>query len=670
MREHDSCRHEAKTKDQTHNQSCHIDRTGFALRTPETVVRVENDDERLCVILDRKQELAASKYSIHTLRHTFETKHIHYALEEPLQRPIGAWTALALLLVFGSWPRDAQSQKSLKHTESQLKSLIDKFQKQQLVYDPTAAYFGAGSTLDNVHLPDHSPEAIRRLAIREQADLSVLTKLDASVLSGISRASYAGLREQLESDLQMGVCRHELWNVNHFTGWQVAFIQIAQRQPVKTKAERDQALARWGLAFPLFVDTEIANLKLGQSKGYSAPQSVVKRVIRQVTALAESTPEKSPFYSPAERSHESGFEAAIGQTIAAKVNPALLRYRDYLQTEYLLHARTSVAVTDLPNGEACYAAFLRSNTTSELTAAEIYALGKQTVNGYHADVLRFGKEAYGKDTFEDIISAMNADPANHFTSRDDLLAKSKAMISVARDRTAATLIDHMPRQEVTVEPLADFEEQTGATSRMEGQSDTTKPEIFKINLGKWPIETLGEAEVTAAHEVWPGHGLQLATAAEIAAQSHRPFLFSNNAYAEGWARYAEGLAEETGILTTPAAKIQRRLASQGILLDPGLHAFHWTQKQAVDALVSTGRYTPSTAEATVDRIAAMPGQLTAYDVGRLEIERLRDEAQEKLGSGFDLRTFNRVILEEGNVPLSELRRHVHTWLSADVNKSH
>ena len=276
----------------------------------------------------------------------------------------------------------------------------------------------------------------------------------------------------------------------------------------------------------------IANLKLGLAQGYSAPQSVVKRVIEQMDTLSGGSPESSPFYSPAKRSTDATFQAAFTKAVIRYINPALMRYRDFLHNEYLPHAREGIAVSDLPNGAACYAAFLRANTTLSLTAAQLYTLGQETVAGYHADVLRLGKQAYGKDTFEDIVAAMEADPSNRFRSRDDLLARTQVMITAAHDRTAASLIDRMPTQKVKVESLAPFEEQTGVTSRMEGEPDPAKPEIFRINLGNWGTETVGEAEVTVAHEVWPGHGLQLATAAENAAQGHSSSVSSKDAYAE------------------------------------------------------------------------------------------------------------------------------------------
>jgi uncharacterized protein (DUF885 family) len=107
-----------------------------------------------------------------------------------------------------------------------------------------------------------------------------------------------------------------------------------------------------------------------------------------------------------------------------------------------------------------------------------------------------------------------------------------------------------------------------------------------------------------------------------------------------------------------------------MVVDPGLHAFHWTRQQAIDYVVSTGRFNAKSANDLVDRIAVLPGQLTSYDSGGLEIKALRQEAQSKLGDRFDLRKFNYVVLEEGVVPLSELRVHVEDWIATQMQGIH
>ena len=226
-----------------------------------------------------------------------------------------------------------------------------------------------------------------------------------------------------------------------------------------------------------------------------------------------------------------------------------------------------------------------------------------------------------------------------------------------------SLIARLPAQDVVVEPERPFEEAAGVSSHLKPQPDTRKPAIYWIELGDWASETRAEAEIVVAHETLPGHLLQIALAREFNPPTRLSKLVTNAAYQEGWARYAEGMAEEAGVYDTPDAAVLRRIwPARGMVVDPGIHAFHWTREQAIDYLVSTGRYTRKSADDTVDRIAAMPGQLTAYDSGGLEILALREEAKRRFGERFDLKAFNRVVLDEGVVPLGELRRHVMTWL--------
>ena len=566
---------------------------------------------------------------------------------------------LFLLLLL---PAVVSSQEGAAGAAKALTGLADRYVAQQVRYDPTLAVLnGLPAVAGGAGFPDYRPEAVEAFANEERADLRALNAIDAATLPAGLRGTYATLREQLEADVGMRVCRPELWNVNHFSGWQSTFAQLAEQEPVGTAEERAVVLARWS-TLPQFLDVQIADLRLGLAAGYSAPQSVVRRVIAQMDGMARGSAEASPFGSPATRSKDAAFQAAYRALILERINPALRRYRDYLQMEYLPRARTGVAVSDLPQGAACYQAFLRANTTLRRPPAEVYALGERTVAAYRAALLRLGRERYHVESVPAIVAAEKADPANHYTSSDELLADSRAMLARARAVTATAVIDRMPRQEVVIEPLRPFEEAAGAGSRIEAQPDPAKPAVYRIKLGDWKTETRGEAAVVVVHEAWPGHHLQIARSRELQPDTGLSKLVNNAAYAEGWARYAEGMAEEVGILTTADARVQRRLwPAHGMVIDPGLHALHWTRRQAVAYLLDTGQYTQTTAEDLIDRIAVMPGQLTAYDSGALEIRALRKEAETALGSRFELRAFNRAVVEEGNVPLAELRRHVTAW---------
>lgn len=550
---------------------------------------------------------------------------------------------------------------------SKLNRLADRFVDQQLQYDPTLAYSTGLPTADHSRFADRTPRALAAHDGDEREDLHALLRLDVRDLAPQDRGTYANLKEQLESDLQLRVCKTELWNVNHFNGWQSNFAEVAERQPVSTSEEKDQALQRWS-SLSQYLDVEIANLKLGLKQGYSAPQSVVRRVIQQMDALATTDAEKSPFYSPAARSGDAGFQDAFRQLILKQINPALRRYRDYLQRDYLPKAREGVAVTDLPNGAACYQAFLRANITLKRTPQEIYELGEKTVRENAAEALKLGETDYHLGDLPTIVADIKSKPAEHFQSKEDLLAFSRQFLQRAKGITAARLISTMPKQDVVIRPLSSFEENAGVGSRFQQEPDPTRPAVFLIKLSDWQMQTRADAEIVTVHETVPGHYLQKALAHELQPPTRLSKFIDNAAYAEGWARYAEALGEEAGIYDTDDAAILRRLwPARGMVVDPGLHAFHWSRQQAIDYMVSSGHFTAEVANDYVDRIAVMPGQLTAYDSGALEIKRLRSEAETKLGSRFDLRRFNQAVLEEGVVPLGELRAHLQAWIAAQVS---
>lgn len=576
-------------------------------------------------------------------------------------------TLLTALLFFSIVAASAQT--SVQPPAAQrVTDLANRFIAQSLANDPTINEQTGLPTAIHSRFVDLSPAAIQAFADTEAADLRDLHAVAPDALPQAARATYANLEEQLGADLQMRVCRTELWDVNHFSGWQSNFSNVAERQPIATPDDRAQALTRWS-ALPRYLDQDIANLRRGQQLGYSAPQSVVRRVIAQMDSFLALPPEKSPFFSPAARSAASSspdqpFQQAFRKVVFKQIDPALKHYRDFLQTEYLPKARPGVAVSDLPNGAACYQAFLRQNTTLTCTPAEIYALGQRTVATYAEDVQRLGQQLFGTADIPTILARVNSAPDNRFHSADELLAFSRAQLTRTQAITAEKLIPELPRQAVRIEPERPFEEQAGVSSHYINNPDLAQPSTYAIELSPWQTETRAQAEIVVVHETIPGHHLQIALARQLLPDNPLGRLVGNSAYLEGWARYAERLGEEYGIYQSLYTPILRRIwPAHGMVVDPGLHAMHWTRQQAIDYLITTGEYTPKTADDEVDRIAVIPGQLTSYDSGGLTIFALRDEARQKLGSAFDLKTFNLTVLNEGIVPLHELERHVHQWLA-------
>jgi uncharacterized protein (DUF885 family) len=540
-------------------------------------------------------------------------------------------------------------------------ALADRFVQLRLSSDPTIAYFTGLKAPNNSALRDLSPPGIRALEAKEDALCDEVLRIDAAHLKPAEKPIYAVLKETLEADRGLRVCKNELWDVSQMTGWQVAFVDVAKAQPVGTASLRAEALSRWR-SLPAYIQTDIDNLRSGLKQGYSAPKSVVNRVVTQLDGLLALSPEKSPFYSPAERDGDADFKEQFRKLVADQINPALKKFRDFLTDEYLPKARETISVFALPNGKACYQAFLRKFTTLDRTPEQVFALGEKTVAENKAAVIELGRKLYGTDEFEAIVRKDKEAPRNHFTSKEELLAYSNRLLARTLEKSRPLFLK-LPDQPVVIEPVPEYQTGSGVQPHYLPQPDTSKPGKYIIPLETWQSDNRGAAEVVLVHETVPGHHLQIALAREFPHPSDIFKLADNSAYIEGWARYAERLSEEAGIYETEYARIARRIwPARGMVVDPGIHAFGWTRQRAIDYVKSTGRFDDKTADALVNRIAVLPGQLTAYDSGGLEIFALRREAEAALGSKFDVREFHQRVLEEGVVPLEELKAHMREWI--------
>lgn len=571
----------------------------------------------------------------------------------------GGW-CVALCMGLAATPAFAADKPA---GDARVLAMADELVALALEFDPSPAYYEVLPLKRHDYLPRNAPADHARLDAREDALWARLQAIDPQQLHDRqAQLGYAQMREILESNRGLRVCKTEGWNVNHMFGWQTAFTDLADRQPVGTADERAQALKRWR-TLPAFVDTEIANLRAGLDAGYSAPRPVVARVVKQLDRMLAVPPRESPYFAPARKAGDAAFAKEFEALVADDIQPALKRYRDFLANEYEPRARQTIALSALPDGEACYRAMLRSYTTLDRAPKAVFDLGERTVADNVARVQALGRKMFGTDDLKAIVKRVDEAKDNRFASADEQLEFSRGLLERAR-KLSTPYFATMPDQPAVVEPLKPEQRGTGVSSHYEPDPDDAKPGIYRINLDHPDADRRGAAEITLVHETWPGHHLQLALARGVGERHPLSALAFNSAYAEGWARYSEALSEEAGIYTTPYAQISRRLwPARGLVVDPGIHVFGWTRQQAVDYMAESGRFPPEVAADMVDRIAAMPGQLTAYDSGGLEIFALRREAEAALGDRFDLREFHQRVLGDGVVPLRFLRERVEAWVA-------
>ena len=540
--------------------------------------------------------------------------------------------------------------------------IADRYYAITLERTPEVAYFSGVDLPRHDGIENNSPEARQEAAAEVDEMLAALEEIDVGPLKGRTEwITHAYLLQNLQSTVAQRVCRTELWNVNQMGGWHQGYARIAQLQPVGTAELRAQAIARWS-KLPGYIDQEIEYLREGLELGYSAPKTVVQRVIDQVDGVLALDIEESPYYSPAVRDADPEFAVTLNELVSSQINPAFQRYRDYLAGPYMESARPELSVTANPDGAACYEASLQGYTTLGRSGKEVFELGQATVNANKAAVIELGQAAYELDEFRAIIDRAKADPSDRFSSQEELLEFSRDTVLRAQSEMP-NWVGNMPDIPVEVVPFEEHEEGKGMSAHYRpGNAD--RPGEYRIPLFEPQEQSRGNAEAIAFHEAWPGHHLQVAVGQSVEGLHPVTQIIWFSGPGEGWARYAEALAEEMGLYTTTTGPITRRAwPARGMVVDPGIHLFGWTREEAIAFMMESGRYPENMGDEMVDRIAILPGQLTAYDSGGLEILALRKMAEDKLGDDFDIREFHDRILENGTIPLVQLRAHIVAWLA-------
>ena len=514
-------------------------------------------------------------------------------------------------------------------------------------------------------LPDNSAEAVKAWHGREDAWLAEAKQIDAgSIAARPLRATYAIVREALESSIGARTCHYELWTVSQFVNaWQVNFAYLVTIQPVGSDRARQEALARWS-ALPKYVDTEMVNLRDGLKQGYSAPKGNVRLVIDQMNALISSPLADSPFDSPSVRDKTPEFRTSFDTLVKDQVVPAFERYRDFLEKEYLPAARDAIGVSADPEGAACYDASVRYHSSLPISAKQVHETGLQQVDRLTAEMKEIAERSFHTTDVPKLLQQLRTDKRYLFKSRADLIAYSQAALA----RAKAAMHDWfglLPKADVVIQPYPKFREKSGPNEYNPPAEDGSRPAVFFINAYMAETKSRAPAESTAFHETIPGHHLQGAIALERREIHPIGRYVFNSGYAEGWALYTERLADEMKLYSSDLDRLgmlsSQSLRATRLVVDSALHTMNWTRQQAIDYMLAHTAEPKDDVVSEVDRYIIYPGQATAYMLGQLEIQKTRDEAKQTMGERFDIKGFHDRVLEDGGVPITFLRDKIRAW---------
>jgi uncharacterized protein (DUF885 family) len=324
----------------------------------------------------------------------------------------------------------------------------------------------------------------------------------------------------------------------------------------------------------------------------------------------------------------------------------------------------------------CYRARIKLNTTEQVAPSTMFELGQQLVGERETKALTLARALFGASITDlrAAKAAADADPRNRFGTPEEALSFVEQAMGRAR-QAAPRWFARIPRSPLTPVPYDSFEAQGHPDARYEpAAKDGSHPARFRIDVTNLASLHRIEVEHTTFHEGIPGHHLQIGRDQDADApgssgtpgSSDQPTVLDvggMSAYYEGWARYAESLADEMGLYSSDLDRFGAvSHLPTGLVVDPGIHAMGWTREAAM-AWVSSKQvgFSPELIEAYVDRIAVCPGEMLSYGFGEREFLLLRREAEAALGSKFKIKTFHKRVLAQA-VPLPMLREVVTRWI--------
>ena len=450
---------------------------------------------------------------------------------------------------------------------------------------------------------------------------------------------------------------------------------LASQQPVETRADAEAYLARLA-DLPVEVDRDTAAMQADAKRGVVPPSFICDRALSQLADLRrDGVGLARPLVAKTEA---KGIAGDWGKRAAAIVDGSLAAALDrQIAAVTALKARAKPIAgvgAALPDGQAYYAMCLRFQTSTSLTPDAAHRLGLDQVAMITAEADKLLRDQGHRDgTVAQRITALGKDPAqlwpNTDAGRAELLASIRARVADI-ERRLPEAFRTLPKTPLEVRrvPVATELGAPGAYSQS-GSIDGTRPGAIYFNLhdtANWPKWGL---PTTVYHEGLPGHHLAGSIANEATDTPTLLKLLGTSAYNEGWALYAEQLADEMGVYADmPLGRLGRLQQSLfracRIVVDTGMHAFGWSREKAIAYLIDNAGSTPEDSRREIERYVVWPGQACAYKIGHLEFLRLREKAKAKLGSRFDLRAFHDTVLLPGSMPLEVMAHVVDDWIAS------
>ncbi len=529
-------------------------------------------------------------------------------------------------------------------------------------------------------LMDRSAGGRQHIADVVRADLARVNAIDVSTLSHATRTSVEVVRSAYTTalhglalpfgDTTVGSWRNTPYTVIQNVG---AYLDVPRAldsdHRIENAADAEAYIVRLQ-SYTKQLDGETGRMKDARALGLVPPAFLLDKALGQIRLSAKNAREGGSLVESIERRTKTipGDWATRARTVTTQeVAPALERQIAELEAERST-AKGDAGIWARPRGDEFYRWALHASTTTTMSPDEIHETGKRELEDLHARMDAILKTlGYTKGTVGERMKALANDPKYQFPDTDAGRAEILAFVDQRLNWVRAQ-VPHMfdtvvhPNMEVKRLPP---EEEPGAPAAYGGAGsiDGKIPGRFWINLRTTSLHSKYSLPDLAFHEAIPGHIWQGEYTHEMPVVRQ---LLAFNAYSEGWALYAEQLADEFGAYENDVVGRLGYLQSIAfracrLVVDTGIHAKKWTREQGVQFFVDVNGSNPLEVASEVDRYCAWPGQACGYKVGHTEILRQRDKAMKTLSAKYDVKAFNDTLVLGGNVPLDVLAKNVDEY---------
>ncbi|MDX1448521.1 MAG: DUF885 domain-containing protein [Acidimicrobiia bacterium] len=460
--------------------------------------------------------------------------------------------------------------------------------------------------------------------------------------------------------------------ISPYLGVQSLVPQTLSRSAAQTPDQAEMLLTRVR-AIPAWLTEVEERVREDLADGITPTHTNLDRVLAQIDASVGAPIEQDPMMqigTPPDWDGEQAWRELLRHAVEEGVRPAFARHRDFLAEVAAPVARPDelAGLLHMSDGEARYELVVRSFTGLETSADEIHRIGIDEATGALRDEFAsIGSKALGLDDPADVIARLRSDPELRYDNEEEMLEHARRTIDRAWEEVPPWF-GIMPRNKCEVVPVP-----PGLAPSMPpayygvGAPDGSRPGRYYLNTYQPQTRTRFDAEAFAHHEAIPGHHFDRTLASELTDIPRFRNYAADIAHAEGWGLYAERLADEIGLYSSPIDRLGMVSSDAWrairLVVDTGIHLHGWTRQEAIDFFAAHAPITLETITVETDRYIGMPGQALAYKMGQREIFRLRKKARTELGERFTYPGFHDVVLGNGSVPLSVLGRLVDDWIA-------